>query len=144
MMSKFFPDYSFEQTDDMIKKEIEDAYGFKKQDDGLYHFRISTNKEITSSDPAELLKKVIDKRKQQQARKSQLAQTTIEALQYAQEHNTKDIQEIVKNIDTRWLEDPEGYQGWFKNFLQKYCNSDWQIVPSEAGRQFGIILLRKR
>lgn len=142
MMSKFFPDYSFEQTDDMIKKEIEDADGFKKQDDGLYHFRISTNKEITSSDPAELLKKVIDKRKQQQARKSQLAQTTIEALQYAQEHNTRDIQEIVKNIDTRWLEDSEGYQGWFKNFLQKYCNSDWQIVPSEAGRQFGIILLR--
>lgn len=144
MMSKFFPDYTYNNSSEDIEQEVKEQGGFEKASDGLYHFRVSTNKEVTSSDPKDLLDKVVKERDKQNKRKASLAETAIQALQYAQENDTKDIQDILKYIDTKYLDDDKAFQGWFKNYLQRYCNSDWQVIPSESARQFGIIMLRNK
>lgn len=144
MMGRFFPDYSGgkEINEDLIEQEIKDAGGFERDSEGKYSFEVSAYKKLSFDDPKKLLDAVIKERKYQQLRKSQLASTTISALEYAQKNNTKDIQDIIKNIDTRFIQDKNAYQGWFRNYLQKYCNSDWQILSSESARFFGLILLR--
>lgn len=142
MMGKFFPDYTYNGEEQDIRQEVEDAGGFEKADDNLYHFKINSYKDITAKDPEELVEEVKKYRKRQRERKPQMAETVITALQYAIENNTKDITDIIKHIDTRYLEDDKALQGWFKNYLQRYCNKDWRIIPSETAKQFGCILLR--
>lgn len=142
MMSKFFPDYSYNGEEQDIRQEVEDVGGFEKADDNLYHFKVNSYKDITAKDPEELVEEVKKYRKRQRERRPQMADTVITALQYAIENNTKDINDIIKHIDTRYLEDSKALQGWFKNYLQRYCNSDWKIIPSETAKQFGCVLLR--
>lgn len=144
MMHEFFPDYTSGKDIDrnLVEQEIKEAGGFERDKNGKYSFNITTNRKLSYNDPEQLLAAVIAEKKRQQYRKANLAQTVIEALQFAQTNNTKDIQNIVKNIDTKYIDDKEAFQGWFKNYLQRYCNNDWEVIPNESARYFGIILLR--
>lgn len=145
MMHKWFPNYTYAKTytAEDIRQEVEDAGGLKKGEDGKYHFKWY-NKDITADTPETLLDIVAKKHEQAAFRREWMAATVINALEYGQKNNTADIGQIISGIDTKHLTDSNAFQGWFRNYLLQYCNSNWEVVPSEVGRHFGIIMLRNK
>ena len=141
-MQRFFKDKNY--RDDDIEQQIREDGGFDIKEDGKYHYRPSFSQEIIADEPEELLKQVKEVKTKQAARQNYLSETVFNALKYGQENNTTDIQEIIRYIDTRNIHDRYAFQGWFKNFLAKYCNSDWSVIDSSVARTYGVIPIRNK
>lgn len=145
MMNKWFPKYTYakQYTPEDIEQEVRDAGGFQVGEDGKYHFKWY-GRDITSNTTDELLQLVAQKHEQAASKREWMSSTVAAALAYGQKNNTSDIGEIISGIDTKHTVDKNAFQGWFKNYLLQYCNKDWEVIPSEVGRHFGIVMLRNK
>ena len=139
-MQRIFKDKNY--RDDDIEQQIRDDGGFEQKDDGKYHYRPSFSQEIITDTPEDLVEQVKEVKDKQAKRQLNLSETVFNALKYGQEHDTTDIQEIIRYIDTRNVSEKYAFQGWFKNYLAKYCNNDWKVIDAPTARTWGVIPIK--
>lgn len=145
-MSKFFPSFTDSRSTDEeeVRKTLEEQGCFEKKSDNLYHYKGSYGKDIVDTDPEGLVQKVLEIREKRAKSKPNLASHVIKALTYGQKNNTTNIQAFIDSINTRHLADKNGIQEWFKNYLSRYCNRDWEVINSETAKLFGIVMIRNK
>ena len=124
--------------------EMEAAGAFKKTDDGKYEYIIEgLDKKFISDDPDKLYEKVKEWQQKNSTSIQRKTAVVIDIIKKAIEEGRTDIGEGLSEL---WLRQEEGGANpdWFKSYVGKYCNANWEVFATDAMIKIKIKKIRNK